>query len=397
MRITKLESFHADGAWRPFSFLKVTTDEGLIGWSEYACGPWAATLPALIGALGRHVIGRDPRHYAVLRRELTAMTLFAAGGLNCQAAAAIENACIDIAAKAAGLSVAQLFGGSLRNDVALYWTHCGSFRARDPELFERLSGRERLSNLDAMQRLGREVTARGFSAAKTNPIEFHSEEASLLNPGFVPSGLDHAGNLEAQTLTAIEAQIEAFRDGAGPRTDLMLDVNFAYSPLSLQRLESRLARFGLRWLEYDHSLPAALAELRRGSATPLASLETIHESRNYKPFLEAGSVDVAIIDVLWNGMAESVRTAHLCELNAVTVAPHNFYGPLADLMAAQFCAVVPNLEIMEFEADDVPWKYDLLTRPPNISRGRMTIPEEPGWGADIDEDCLAEHQWHGAI
>lgn len=397
MRITGLESFQADGAWRPFNFLKVTTDEGLIGWSEYACGPWAATLPALIEALGRHVVGRDPRHYAVLRRELTAMTLFAAGGLNCQAAAAIENACIDIAAKAAGLSVAQLFGGSLRDDVALYWTHCGSFRARDPELFERLSGLERLSDLDAMQRLGREVTARGFSAAKTNPIKFGPDGVSLLNPGFVPTALDHAGTLDAEVLAAIEAQMEAFRDGAGSATSLMLDLNFAYSPHSVQRLESRLARFGLRWLEYDHALPAALADLRQASTTPLASLETLHECRNYKPFLEVGSVDIAIIDVLWNGMADSVRTAHLCELNAVTVAPHNFYGPLADLMTAQFCAVVPNLEIMEFEGDDVPWKYDLLTRPPSIARGRMTIPAGPGWGADILEEGLAEHRWRGAL
>ena len=35
MRITKLTTLRADGGWRPFSFLKVDTDEGLVGWSEF--------------------------------------------------------------------------------------------------------------------------------------------------------------------------------------------------------------------------------------------------------------------------------------------------------------------------------------------------------------------------
>ena len=35
MKITNIESLHADAGWRNFSFLKITTDEGLIGWSEY--------------------------------------------------------------------------------------------------------------------------------------------------------------------------------------------------------------------------------------------------------------------------------------------------------------------------------------------------------------------------
>jgi L-alanine-DL-glutamate epimerase-like enolase superfamily enzyme len=35
MRIAKIEDLHADGGWRTTSFLKLTTDEGLVGWSEY--------------------------------------------------------------------------------------------------------------------------------------------------------------------------------------------------------------------------------------------------------------------------------------------------------------------------------------------------------------------------
>ena len=38
MKITKIEDLHADGGWRTLSFLKITTDDGLIGWSEFSEG-----------------------------------------------------------------------------------------------------------------------------------------------------------------------------------------------------------------------------------------------------------------------------------------------------------------------------------------------------------------------
>jgi len=54
---------------------------------------------------------------------------------------------------------------------------------------------------------------------------------------------------------------------------------------------------------------------------------------------------------------------------------------------------VPNLEIMETEADDVPWKYALLTQAPDRGDGRFVLPQGPGWGADPDEQALARHPW----
>ena len=35
MKITAIESLHADGGGRVFDFLKISTDEGIVGWSEY--------------------------------------------------------------------------------------------------------------------------------------------------------------------------------------------------------------------------------------------------------------------------------------------------------------------------------------------------------------------------
>ncbi|HTY94058.1 MAG TPA: mandelate racemase/muconate lactonizing enzyme family protein [Steroidobacteraceae bacterium] len=393
MRIADLKIFRADGGWRPLSFLRVRTDTGLCGWSEFAEALWAPALAESIQALGNHVAGADPRAFGRLSARLRAMTQFTAGGLVQQAVGAIENACLDIAAKAAGVPVYALFGGAFRQEAQLYWSHCGSFRLRHPELFEQLIGQPRIRGLPDLTELGREARSRGYQAVKTNPMAFGAGAPTLLNPGFAPEGLQLERTLADGTLRGIVAQCRALQEGLGADCGLMLDCNFSLHAGTLRHLAQALEPLDLKWLEADLASPAALAQLRAAVRIPIASLESLYGRRAYLPYLEAGAVDVAVVDVLWNGLAESVRIAALAENWDVNVAPHNFYGPLADLMSAHFCAAVPNLEIMEIEGDDVPWKYQLLTRPPQIERGRLRIPEGPGWGADIDERAVATHPW----
>ena len=393
MRIVDLQTIRADGGWRPFSFLKVVTDDGLAGWSEFSEGAWSPALPEVIRELGRQVLGEDPTQFATLSARLHAQTLFTAGGLSHQAIAAIENACVDIAAKARGMPVYALFGGPFRSAVDVYWSHCGSFRARHGELFEKVLGKPALRSLDDVKRLGEEAIARGFKAVKTNPIVFERGKSWLVNPGFVPQDLKLERTLDEPVLRAIGEQCAALRDGLGPERGLMLDVNFAFRPEALRRLGRAVEPFGLRWLEIDLHAPAALADVRSALRVPVASLESLYGRRSYKPYFDASAVDVAVVDVPWNGFCEAVRIAALAETFEVNVAPHNFYGPLADLMSAHFCAAVGNLAIMEIEGDDVPWKSSLLTRAPQVKDGQFIIPTSAGWGAEVDEKAVAAHPW----
>ena len=390
MRIVKVEELHADGGWRNFSFLKLTTDDGLVGWSEFNEVSWNPGLGAAIRRLGDSVVGKDPRAYGRLCADLRNGVRMAAGGVADQAIAAIENACLDIAAKAAGVPVYALFGGPLRETVTLYWSHCGSFRASIPALFEQVIGGAAVRSLDDIKTLGRTVKARGYKALKTNPIDFSGPTPQLFNPGFRP-GLELGRNGDARLWGLIVDQLEAFRDGAGPDVDLLLDVNFGFSAESLRQLAYRLEPLGLMWLEADMHSPEALAAVRRAIRVPIASLETIYRAKGYLPYFQSGAADVAVIDIVWNGFAESVRIAALAEAYEVNVAPHNFYGPLADLIGVHFCAAVPNLRIMEYEADDVPWKYDLLTRPVAPVDGQFAVPAGVGWGADVDEAAVRAH------
>lgn len=391
MRITRIEDLHADGGWRVLSFLKITTDEGLVGWSEFNESHWNQGLTAVIRELGKRVIGADPRQVGRLAAELGAVTRMAPGGMNRQAIAAIENACLDIKAKALGIPVHALFGGAMRDQVEVYWSHCGTFRARNAEFFERVLGTPPLRTLDDFRELGREAVRRGFRAVKTNPILFGPQGPQMLNPGFATQGLDFAGNPSADIVDGIATQLAALREGLGPRAGMLLDVNFSFRPEALNQIARAIAPSRPLWLEADLPDPMALAHVHRQSPVPLASLESIYTRTGYRPYLEHRAVDVAIIDVPWNGLLESVRIANLAEAFEVNIAPHNFYGHLSTFMSAHLCAAVPNVRIFEYEGDDVPWKDELVTQAPVLIDGYLQIPQGPGWGTEVNEEAVKAH------
>src|SRR3978361_655789 len=132
MKIVGIEDLHCDAGWRDFSFLKSPPDDGVLGWSEYNERYGSAGLPAVIRRLAQSLIGMDPRPIERITSTFYAVTRQAPGGINQQAMAAIENALLDVKAKALGVPVYALFGGPVRDRLPLYWSHWGSFWLPNP-------------------------------------------------------------------------------------------------------------------------------------------------------------------------------------------------------------------------------------------------------------------------
>jgi galactonate dehydratase len=391
MKIVKLEDFHADGGWRTLSYLKVTTDEGLVGWSEFYEGFGAGGTTDVIRRFGPAVLGLDPRPVGKIGATLRAQTQLAPGGLNNQAIAAIENACIDITAKALGVPVCALFGGPFRDRIPLYWSHCGSFRVTHAALFEKELGTPPIKTLHDVRALGQEAVKRGFKALKTNPLLFDGAKPRMAPAGFQPATAVLDKNIDNKLIFAITDQLAAFRDGAGVETGLLIDLNFSQHIEGYKRIAKAIEPLAMTWVEIDLHDARGLAAIRRSTATPVASLETIYGVKQFRPYFEEQAVDVAIIDVPWNGLWESVRIAAVADSFDVNCAPHNFYGDLASLMSAHFCASVPNFRIMEFEADDMPWTHDFVTNKVVVENGELMLPTTPGWGAEVNEEALKAH------
>jgi L-alanine-DL-glutamate epimerase-like enolase superfamily enzyme len=390
MKITAIESLHADAGWRVFSFLKIRTDEGITGWAEYNESYGSRGLSAVIAKLGERLIGRDPRPSEAIFAELYAVTRQAPGGVNAQAIAAIENALLDIRARALGVPVYALFGGPIRERLRLYWSHCGTYLLQHADKV----GQPPLRSLADVTDLGRRVAESGYTALKTNILVF-DEPPWLHMPGFARRGEPPELNAERHVIDALQKLIAAFQAGAGPGVEILLDLNFNFKTEGYLRVTRALDEMGLMWFEIDSYDARALAHIRRSLKTPIASLESLHGVRQFVPFFEQQAVDVAIVDEIWNGVAQSVKIAAMAEAYEVNVAPHNFYGHLCTAHSAHFCAAIPNFRIMEIDVDDVPWKNDLVTVPPRIEDGHLILPTGPGWGTEVNEEAVRAHPPQG--
>jgi galactonate dehydratase len=391
MKITKLEEFHVDCGWEIYSFLKISTDEGLSGWSEFREHRRPGVAAAIHG-MGELVVGQDPRAIGRLEAALYSFTRSVPGGLNQNAAGAILNACLDIKGKALGVPVYELFGGAVRERIPVYWSRCGVIRARCAEYFDgKVIDAPAVRTVDDLKAAAREAHERGYKAIKVNLLVFDKNGGRQYTPGSARGPGHPELNLPEEMLDALIAQLSALREGAGPKVRIAVDLNFNYKAEGFRRIAKKVEPFDLMWLEMDMYEPEALARIRQSTTTPIASLETILGRRALTPYLEAHCADVAIIDPQYNGVPESIRMATMCDAYEVNVASHYFSGPLSAIICAHFAAVIPNLRISEYDVDEVPWKPKLLTHPPVIENGEFVLPTGAGWGTDVNEDELRAH------
>ena len=283
MKIARIEDLHADAGWRTFSFLKITTDDGLVGWSEYTEADGSRGLTAVIHGMAETLIGTDPRPIQAIDSTLYVKQVQAPNGVNQRAIAAIENALLDIKGKALGVPVYELFGGPVRRRIPVYWSHCGTYRVRNHDLV----GVAPLKTYDDVAALGAEVKRRGFKALKTNILPFDGEKLTSFGPGFGRTPGYPELNADRKTLQSVRDLLSAFRDGAGPEMGLHLDVNYHFKTEGYLQIAKAVEPFDLTWLEIDTWDPASLALIRSKAPCPIASLESVTGRRAFRPFLDA--------------------------------------------------------------------------------------------------------------
>ena len=387
MKITKIERMHADGSWRTLDFLKISTDEGIVGWSEFNESFGGAGVSALIDNLAPVLIGKDPRNYEAHVALLYALRRQASGGAVQQAIGAIENALLDVKARALGIPVYEMLGGPVRDRIRLYWSHCASYRVSHWKSM----GIPRVKTLDDVFAAGRDVVDQGYTALKTNVLLLGDDDPRGHIPGFARGDSFPELNPERYAVNAIKDQLAAFRQAVGPNIDIMVDLNFNYKTEGFIQMARAMEPFDLFWVEIDSRDPKALHYIRSQTSVPVASCECLFGRKDYRPYFENQSMDVAIIDTPWNGVAESLKIANMADAYETNVAPHNFYSHLATMQSAHFASVTPNLRIMEFDPDMVPWQDDLVTVVPDIRDGHMYLPTGPGWGTEINEEAIRAH------
>jgi galactonate dehydratase len=371
MKIAKLELFTVPPRWL---FLKVTTDDGLVGWGEPVVEGRAHTVAAAVDELSDYLIGQDANRIEDLWQAMYRGAFYRGGPILMSAIAGIDQALWDIKGKRLGVPVYELFGGKVRNHVRVYsWV--GGDRPSDVGL----AAKERLTA--------------GFTAIKMNA----SEEMHWIDT--------HA------KVDAILERVQAVREATSTDFGIAVDFHGRIHKSMAKVIAQELTPYHPMFIE-EPVLPEnneALREVARYTSTPIATGERLYSRWDFKHLLADGYVDIIQPDLSHaGGISEAKKIAVMAEAYDVAVAPHCPLGPISLAACLQLDACTPNVFIQEqslgIHYNQTSDLLDYLSNSAVFSyeNGTVTIPAAPGLGITIDEEVVARaaetgHRWRNPI
>jgi L-alanine-DL-glutamate epimerase-like enolase superfamily enzyme len=326
--------------------VKVTTDEGLVGWGEaFGYNAIPATKAAIDQMLAPICIGRDPLAIDGLTLELQQkLHIFGRGGPVIFGLSGIDIALWDIAGKAAGKPVHALLGTCRQPQLPCY---ASLIRYTNPKLVASNTAR---------------AVGQGFRHIKLHEIEV--------------------------------APTRAAREAAGESIDIMLDVNCPWTTQQALEMAARLRPFNLRWLEEPVWPPenyAGLAEVRAGGGIAVAAGENAATLLQFQRLIEAKAVDyVQPSPIKMGGITELRKVFGLAAKHKVTVMPHTFYDGPGLLAGVHVNAAFGDGSLVE-------WRYfDLESRLYGDAavpkHGSIAVPQGPGLGLEPDPDVIRRYR-----
>ena len=371
MKISKLTTFLVPPRWL---FLKIDTDEGVVGWGEPVLEGRAASVAAAVDELSDYLIGRDPAliqdHWNVLYRG----GFYRGGGIHMSALAGIDQALWDIKGKRLGVPVHELLGGRCRDRIRVY-SWIGGDRPSD------------------VAQAAKDCVSRGFTAVKMNA----SEELQFIDSN--------------AKIDAVLANVAAVRDAVGPDIGIGIDFHGRVHRPMAKVLAKELDAFRLMFIEEPvlSENAEALKEIASQTSTPIALGERLFSRWDFKRVLNEGYVDIIQPDPSHaGGITETYRIAAMAEGHDIALALHCPLGPIALAVNLQLDAVCYNAFIQE-QSLGIHYNQgnDLLDYVTNIKAfeykdGYVSIPKGPGLGVEVNEDYVVErskvgHRWRNPI
>ena len=371
MKITRLTTYAVPPRWL---FLKIETDEGLIGWGEPVVEGRAYTVATAVNELSDYLVGKDPlqieKHWQAMYRG----AFYRGGPILMSAIAGVDQALWDIKGKYHDAPIHQLLGGQVRDRIKVYaWV--GGDRPADI-----VSSAQNAVN-------------EGFSATKMNL----TEELQVI---------DHLSKID----DAVE-RIASLRGAVGNKLDIAVDFH--------GRVHAPMAKVLIKAIEPYNPLfieePVlseqleTMAQLRRNTHIPIATGERLYSRFDYKNLFTLGAADIIQPDVSHaGGITECKKIAAMAESWDLALAPHCPLGPIALAACLQIDAVSQNAFIQE-QSQGIHYNQsndltDYLSDPSvlHFSAGYVDIPQGPGLGIDINEDYVIErskvgHRWHNPL
>lgn len=357
MKVTGLR-VHLASEWRPFLFIEVETDAGITGVGEAGLTSRERAVEGALSHLAPLVIGQSPFDTERLWQEMFRSGFFPAGTVQTAAIAAIDIALWDIKAQALRVPLYQLLGGAARDRVLTY---------------AHVHGEGRAELLDHASRLVDD----GWRHLRFEP---HHEKDGIFDPML---SVDHT--LENWA---------ALRDRTGPAIGIALDCHTRFDMPTALRLCRGAEAFAPLFIEdpFRSEMAEQYALLRQQTIVPLAAGEQFGSKWQFKPLIDAHSIDIARIDLtIAGGITEGLKIAAMCEATGIDIALHNPIGPVATAAALHFSLAISNMAVMELPRRPGETMPDALPSTLAWVDGYLLKPEEPGLGVRLEREAMSNH------
>jgi L-alanine-DL-glutamate epimerase-like enolase superfamily enzyme len=329
--------------------VKLTTDDGIVGWGEACCGADTASIEAALRALAPFVVGRDPWNREAMRHDAFTYGLWQfRSGTGNFAWAGIDMALWDICGRQCGQPVWRLLGG-LRQPEPTYFYYL----SRDPR--------------ESLQAQIADGLAAGFDVF------------------YLKVGLGDADDLE--TVAGVRAAL-----GSSPR--LRLDANGSWTTTQAVRNLRALGEFDVDFVEQpvrDHPI-GQLAEMRTRTTIPVCANEGLWSEADAYARIRSRDADVYCFSPYWVGSLGSFhRLGWVAEYEGLQVCKHT-HGELGLAAAAahHVLLTLPN-GVAGHQQTAYLLEHDILTVPIPLSTGpRWGRIDGPGLGVEVDVELVAE-------
>jgi galactonate dehydratase len=353
MKIARIEQFFPRPRMR---LVKVTTDDGIVGWGEATLEGKPKSTMAAVEELADYLIGKDPLRIEHHWQHIYRSAFFRGGNVLMSALSGLDHALWDIAGKHYGVPVYQLLGGPTRDRVRVY-AHWG-IRERGEAALE--AARERL---DYLQKNG------GFTAFKSGPAgPWRAHEP--------PARIDE-----------FAACAHLMRDWVGPEVELAFDFHGKMTPALAVEVCQELRT--MRPMFVEEPVPQenvdALKLVSNHVTFPIATGERLLSRWEFREIFEKGACAYIQPDVAHaGGISELKRIANMAEVYYMHIMPHCAIGPVALTACVHVDAAVPNFLIQEMVGPDRLFSNFIQTAW-TIEDGHITLPTVPGLGIEVDE------------